>query len=312
MSDRESSRNPRSAGRLTRRLKRLIAGYIEHMHDKSYLATVFAEAPPGEIDVLLADMLRGGDRHEASQADLFVQDAVMFDLSTEFAQYLPRSQSLRALGDNIRSNDYVTRHLCLHTLGRIGPRSNAKYLANAFDWYLENDPFNLDDLLGELFWLKPRLRREPYIDAMISAPQYLDRWAVISHFLDRGSYLGTGPANKRFRPRILDYLRILAQDPHPRVREEALWHLTELQLTDENEIAAEQLIARDACREPRLTFFALELHVSNYPGITGGRDYDFALVERIAAYAEAHPTYPGLDLNAYWGTFASSEPGLSC
>jgi hypothetical protein len=276
------------------------------MQDKSYVAAVFAQAPLTEIDALLADMLRGGDRNDASQADLFVQDAVMFGLSPEFAQYLPRSLSLRALRENIRSNDYVTRHLCLHTLGRIGPRANVKYLANAFDWYVENDPFNLDDLLGELFWLKPRIGREPYIDAMISAPLYLDRWAVISHLLDHGSYLGTESANKRFRPRILDYLRILAQDPHPRVRAEALWRLAELQLTDENKIATEQLTALDASREPRLTFFTLELHVSNFLGITGGRDYDFALVERIAAYVEEHPTYPGIDLDAYWGTFASS------
>jgi hypothetical protein len=183
-------------------------------------------------------------------------------------------------------------------------------LANAFDWCLENDPF-IDDLLGELSWLKPRLPREPYIDAMITAPLYLDRWAVISHFLDHGSYLGTGPANKRFRPKILDCLRILARDPHTRVREEALGRLTELQLSDEYELDPHNSNGPDGSLEPRLTFFALELHVSNFLGITGRRDYDFPLVERIAAYVEEHPTNPGIDLHAYLGTFASSEPGLS-
>ena len=46
-------------------------------------------------------------------------------------------------------------------------------------------------------------------------------------------------------------------------------------------------------------------------GISGGRDYDFPLVQRIAAYVEEHPTYPGIDLYVYWRTFGSSETGVS-
>jgi hypothetical protein len=280
------------------------------MQDQSYVAAIFAQAPLAEIDALLAGMLRSGDRDDASQADLFVQDAVMFGLSVEFAQHLPRSASLGALRENIRANDYLTRHQCVHTLGRIGPRANAKYLANAFSWCLDRDPFNLDDLLGELFWLRPRLAREPYIEAMITSSSYLARWAVISHLLDHGSYLVTGPASKRFRPNVLDYLRVLARDPHLRVRNEALWRLTELQITDKNELDPDNLNAADASVEPQLKFLTLELHVSNFLGISGRRDYDYPLVERIAEYAEQHPTYAGIDLHAYWETFARSEPDV--
>jgi hypothetical protein len=161
-------------------LRRPGARYIGHMQDKSDVAAIFAQAPLAEIDALLADMLRSGDRDEANQADLFVQDGVMFGLSPAFAQYLPRSLSLRPLRENIRANDYVARHQCQHTLGRIGPRANAKYLADTFDWCLENDPRPARPPLPQQQRRRRRRRprrrsrRSPSARALTSSPRI--RW----------------------------------------------------------------------------------------------------------------------------------------
>src|SRR5579859_1219424 len=282
-------------------IKSLIAGYIDHLQEGAYVAAVFVEAPMAEIDRLLASMLRSGNREEVGHANLFMQDAVMFGFSPEFARYLPRSSALRALRENIRAEDYFSRHQSLHTLSRIGPRSNAQYLAAEFSWYLEHDPLNLDDLLGELFWLKHRTVREPYVEAMISAPLYLARWAVMHHLLDHGSYTEQG------RLLRLAYLRRLAQDSHERVRAEAIWNLHQLQVANESRLDPDRPIGEDGSHEPRLMFFSLVLHVSNYLFISGRRDYDFSLVERIAAYVEEHPMYPGIDIRVYWATFAEFE-----
>jgi hypothetical protein len=69
------------------------------------------------------------------------------------------------------------------------------------------------------------------------------------------------------------------------VRAEAAWHL-----------------AGKRSREPDLTFFMLDIHMSNYLTISGRRDYDLALVERILARVQQHPLYAGMDLEAYWST----------
>src|SRR5207244_199886 len=84
---------------------RVDAANSDHVQHKPHVHAVFGQAPMPEIDELLAGMLRRGLREDAGQASLFVQDAVMFGLSPEFARYLPRSSALRALRENIRAED---------------------------------------------------------------------------------------------------------------------------------------------------------------------------------------------------------------
>ena len=81
--------------------------------------------------------------------------------------------------DNLRAADYFTRHQAIHTLGRTGPRANAQHLASNFAWYLEHDPLNIEDLLGELFWLGLRVPPEHYLDQMVTADWYLAGWALV-------------------------------------------------------------------------------------------------------------------------------------
>jgi hypothetical protein len=162
-----------------RKVRRLIANYVNHIADRAYISNVWKVADMAVIDELLATMLRSGDRDRARQADLFVQDAVRFGADPAFGRYLPRSRSLRAVRDNLRSADYFTRHEAIHTLGRTGPRSNARQLEMNFAWYLEHDPLNLEDLLGELFWLDHHLEPERFVDQMVTADWYLARWALI-------------------------------------------------------------------------------------------------------------------------------------
>jgi hypothetical protein len=117
-------------------LARLIAGYLDHMHDAAYVQSVFGQSSLAELDALLAQMLLSGDRQRAADADLFVQDTVLYGMYPPFRPYLPRSKSLRALRQNLRAGDYFTRHQSIHTLRRIGPRSNARYFAGVFPWFL--------------------------------------------------------------------------------------------------------------------------------------------------------------------------------
>jgi hypothetical protein len=252
-----------------------ISRYIDHLQDADYVGNVVSSAPMAELSRTLVSMLRGGDRQAAGDAALFAQDAVMFGLSPEFARYFPRSAVLRALRDNLFAADYFTRHQAIKTLGRVGPRSNAQHLAAAFHWYLEHDPLSM---------LAPRKPRGPYFEGVIDAPLYLARWSLLRHLLDHGAY---PPLQVR------GYLQRLADDPHALVRAEARWRLDQLEPGQ---------LARD---EPALTFFTLTQQVGNYLWISGRRDYDELLIERIVEYVTRHPPYAGMDIDAYWREFGS-------
>jgi hypothetical protein len=279
-----------------------INGYIDHMHDATYVSGVVSLAPIDQLSKVLVNMLRGGEREAATNADLFVQDAVMLGLSPSFARYFPRSRVLRALRANITAVDYFTRHQCIHTLGRLGPRSNAQHFAAAFPWYLEHDVFNLDDLLGELFWLRPRTERAPYLEAIATAPLYLTRWSLLGHLLDHGTYAYPGWVDGRPPAVVLGYVQRLAEDDHPWVSAEAAWRLKELEARSAGAHATSGL---EGASEPAPTFFALELHLGNYLWNSGRHDYDVALVEQIAAYIVEHPPYSGMDIDTYWAAFPS-------
>jgi hypothetical protein len=284
-------------------LANLISGYLDHLQDQAYVSGVVSRAPMAELGRTLASMLRSGERQAATDAALFAQDAVMFGFSPAFARYFPRSPVLRALRENLSAADYFTRHQSIKTLGRVGPRSNARHLAAAFPWFLERDPLNLDDLLGELFWLARRARREPYLDAIVTAPLYLARWAILGHLLDHGTYAYPGWVNGRPSGHVLGYVERLARDPHPWVCAEATWRLSQLEASDA--LAAHATSGMDTNSEPSPTFFTLWLQVGNYLWIFGRRDYDVQLVERIAAYVVEHPPYSGMNIDAYWAEFGS-------
>ncbi len=284
-------------------LANLISGYLDHLQDRAYVTSVVSRAPIAELGRTLASMLRSGDRQAATDAAQFAQDAVIFGLSPAFAEYFPRSPVLRALRENLSAADYFTRHQSIKTLGRVGPRSNAQCLAAVFPWFLEHDPLNLDDLLGELFWLSRRARREPYLDAIVTAPLYLARWTILGHLLDHGTYAYPGWVNGRPSGYVLGYVERLAQDPHRWVRAEATWRLTQLEASDA--VRAHPISGMESNREPSPTFFTLWLQVGNYLWTSSRRDYDVQLVERIAAYVGEHPPYSGMNIDAYWAEFGS-------
>jgi hypothetical protein len=286
-------------------LAKQISHYIDHLQNKAYVRRVVSRAPMVELGKTLVTMLRNGDRQAASDAALFAQDAVMFGLSPEFARYFPRSPVLRALRENILAADYFTRHQSIKTLGRVGPRSNTQHLAAALPWYLERDPLNIDDLLGELFWLAPRTHREPYLESVMTAPLYLARWAILGHLMDHGAYGYPRSVDSPLAPYALGYVDRLTDDPHPWVRAEATWRLRQLDASEAATTHATSGMGAD--NEPSPTFFMLWLHVSNYLANSGRRDYDVPLVERIAEHVVRHPPYAGMHINAYWAAFGSHE-----
>jgi hypothetical protein len=289
-----------------RKVKRLIADYVNHIADRAYISNVWNVAGMPIIDELLATMLRSGDRDRVQQADLFVQDAVRFGADPTFARYLPRSRSLQAVRDNLRSADYFTRHEAIHTLGRTGPRSNARHLESNFAWYLEHDPLNLEDLLGELFWLDHHVQPERFVDRMVAADWYLARWALIE--LLWMSYVRRGHLRLP-ESSASDYVQTLllrlAQDDHPSVRAEAHWRLSELPSESSDQPVG--VTTNQALNEPDPSFFKLKLNIGNFLAFSGRRDYDAELVAQVMAYLQDHPITPSYDFVVYWTAFATSQ-----
>jgi hypothetical protein len=121
----------------------------------------------GVARVLLA-MLRSRDADEVIAAHLFLRDVVNYGMVPAFTVHLPTSGIFEVFRNNLYVPDFAIRRDTIFTIGKIGPRANARLLAEAFPVYLQRDPLLLPGLLGELFWLTRHARQWTYLRALSS------------------------------------------------------------------------------------------------------------------------------------------------
>jgi len=114
-----------------------VRDYIDHLEDGAYVRELFASEGVGGVSRVLVAMLRSGDAHEANAAFLFIRDVVNYAMVPVFTAYLPRCGIFDALRANLYAPDYAIRRGSIYTIGKIGPRANARLLAEAFPIYLQ-------------------------------------------------------------------------------------------------------------------------------------------------------------------------------
>jgi hypothetical protein len=274
-------------------VQRLIDGYITHVDDQDYVERVLGSADAEAVAQTLASLVGGGDRQSTWDAILFAQDAAFRPSGGRFQRLLWHGGFVDALRANLYVPDALIRHNSIPSLGRLGPRANAQFMIAALPWYKQHDPFGIEGLLVEIAWLTQK-RSWPWLKEMAKADLYLTRWATAAFLWNRELGMGVYPVRQAAKPRQL--LRQLAQDAHPLVRLEAQWHLRELKVSQQKLFA---FAAVPSELDPDFSKLGQNLH--NYLSITGRRDYDLPLVEKVAQHLREHPIEPGYDIQSYWG-----------
>lgn len=192
-----------------------------------------------------------------------------------------------------------------HTLGKLGPRENARHLRAALPWYAHHDPLRLDQLLFELGWLlgRRRLWRRELLTQLVRSPSCLTRWVTVAILWERELVRGRSEFGSGRSPGwALQLMRILAQDQHSFVREDARRALAERRrhrlqrpvVRNPKGLLADESLESNP-RTFELQIATLAILVNNYLYGSGEADYDIALVEDVARHSHQNPIRPGYD-----------------
>jgi hypothetical protein len=282
-------------------LRHVISAYGLHSADQDYVPSAFQKTDIHAVVKVLTDLVSSGDRQLTWDAMQFAEAAALRPQGRKIQEQLWKGGFLDALKANLYRSDILIRHNSIHCLGRLGPRSSARFLIAALPWYMGHDPFALDGLLYEASWLTwPRRRswRWAWLRSMVAHPCYLTRWAAAFYLWDRELGMGIQKHERPAKARQL--LRRLAHDPHPLVRLESRWHLDEFRAC----VHPRLLSKPERCAGLMPDFFALRLNLFNYLGHTQRADFDVALLEKLIAFLQEHPFAAGMDIHEYWAAFA--------
>ncbi len=268
-----------------------VRDYIDHLEDGAYVRELFASEGVGGVSRVLVAMLRSGDAHEANAAFLFIRDVVNYAMVPVFTAYLPRCGIFDALRANLYAPDYAIRRGSIYTIGKIGPRANARLLAEAFPIYLQRDPLLLPGLLFELFWLTRHARQWTYLHAVAASPHFLVRWSLLD---DSASPLPSLGGHEKYERRRLERLLFrLASDPYPLVRADADYRRRVLPSQKEERQwrlgDRRALWRRLGQGEPELTFTTMHMLFSNYLAVVERKDYDLETLDAFVRYRQEHP-----------------------
>lgn len=178
----------------------------------------------GAVLEATARAVESPDRDRASLALAFLRDGILLTrhrgLDTEYRQ----SGLLELLRLKLYAPEYAIRGWAIYTLGKLGPRENARHLRAALPWYVDHDPLRLDALIFELGWLAGRRRidHRQLLTDLATSRAYLTRWATVQILWERQMSSGRLEWGARRSPGwAIQLLRRLAQDSHPAVRHDA-------------------------------------------------------------------------------------------
>ena len=111
----------------------------------------------------------------------FLRDAALYPHPEKerFRKALSVSTIRERLRELLYHNSANVRSNAIYTIGKLGFRPYAKFLLEAFPYYLKEDPINLSGLMFELRWLTRRWHL-PLLKQIADAPHYLQRWSLCS------------------------------------------------------------------------------------------------------------------------------------
>ena len=153
----------------------------------------------------------------------FLRDAALYSHPEKerFRKALSVSTIRERLRELLYHNNANVRKNAIYTIGKLGFRPYAKFLLEAFPYYLKEDPINLSGLMFELRWLTRRWHL-PLLKQIADAPHYLQRWSLCSRIYE-------DPHDADDARGFLELLLKLADDPHPEIAATAKDRCKELQ-----------------------------------------------------------------------------------
>ena len=161
-------------------LKTKILNYLNYLNDADYLAEI-VKSP--KADETLIQLLHSEDLETINATCLLIRDYVRLGSQNPICQEGWESHSQGAIVPELErlvlSDNHFIRQQVIYTLGKICSYDSIPILLRAFHQFRDQDPILLPRLVGELFWLGVDYPGG-LIESMISSPQYLTRWAVLT------------------------------------------------------------------------------------------------------------------------------------
>lgn len=161
-------------------LKTKILNYLNYLNDSDYIAEIVSS--PG-ADETLIQLLHSKELETITATCLFITDSVLMGSQNQICQEAWESHSKDAIVPELEclvlSDNHFIRQQVIYTLGKICSYDSIPILLRAFHQFRDQDPILLPRLVGELFWLGVDHPGD-IIESMITSPQYLTRWAVLT------------------------------------------------------------------------------------------------------------------------------------
>jgi hypothetical protein len=161
-------------------LKPKILNYLNYLNDSDYLAEI-VKSP--KADETLIQLLHREDLETINATCLLIRDYVRLASQNPICQEGWESHSKGVIVPELErlvlSNNHFIRKQVIYTLGKICSYDSIPILLRAFHQFRDQDPILLPRLVGELFWLGVDHPGD-IIQSMITSPQYLTRWAVLT------------------------------------------------------------------------------------------------------------------------------------
>jgi hypothetical protein len=208
----------------------------------------------------------------------FIKDATLYEHAdrASFRQRLASAPIWELFQKLLLAPHCHLRGQVIITIGKLGFKEHAHLLLDAFPFYFENDPINLESIFWEHRWLTGSLqwRRMRLVAA---SDHYLKRWSLCA-FLDDGLCLKQTKS-------CMSVLSRLKNDPHPLVAAEANWILKRSALETEKglpEAKRRRELERIFGHRPSVTFDDASMRFMNSWANKGKTDYTLEEFDRFA------------------------------
>ncbi|MDR3459518.1 MAG: hypothetical protein P4N60_18980 [Verrucomicrobiae bacterium] len=204
-----------------------------------------------EVFVEIESILQNSCPEEISHTLGFIRDAGLYEhpFHDAFRKHIKTPSLWGTLKVLLTSSDFFIRRNTVYTIAKLCERNRAHLLAEAFPFYLENDPINLPNLIKELTWLTND-RNWSFIEQITKAKHFAQRWSLCELLDDDGSSIES-------KYRYLDILKHLSSDPEPLVSAEAALRFERIKIKTGPKLPKPEWrkeIKRISSLEPRITF----------------------------------------------------------
>jgi hypothetical protein len=221
------------------------------MHEETSVDSIINGHSLEDVFAEIESILQSTEPTAIGSALRFIRDAWFYEhpFRDAFRKHIETSSIWSTLKKLLTTSNFPVRRDTVYTIAKLCQRNRAHLLAEAFPFYLENDPINLPNLIKELVLLTNEWNWS-FIEQTAKAKHFVQRWSLCELLDDGGN-----PAE--IKQRFLDVLNHLRTDPEPLVAAEATLRFERIAIKLGPKLPKPEWrneIKRIASLEPRVTF----------------------------------------------------------